>query len=53
MHDPEVYPNFMEFQPERFLGEAPAPDPHTLIHSPSDSDAGFALVGSWLITQSF
>jgi hypothetical protein len=29
MHDPKVYPNPMEFQPERFLGETPAPDPHT------------------------
>ena len=31
MHDPEVYPNPMEFQPERFLGETPAPDPHALV----------------------
>jgi hypothetical protein len=30
MHDPEVYPNPMEIQPERFLGETPTPDPHTL-----------------------
>jgi hypothetical protein len=30
MHDPEVYPNPMEFQPERFLDETPAPDLHTL-----------------------
>lgn len=30
MHDPEVYRNPMEFQPERFLGETPAPDPHTI-----------------------
>ncbi|KAJ5128334.1 uncharacterized protein N7443_005455 [Penicillium atrosanguineum] len=30
MHDPEVYPNPMEFQPERFLGETPAPDPHAI-----------------------
>ncbi|KAJ5762459.1 uncharacterized protein N7511_005841 [Penicillium nucicola] len=30
MHDPEVYPNPMEFQPERFLGESPAPDPKVI-----------------------
>ncbi|KAJ6104104.1 hypothetical protein N7523_010424 [Penicillium sp. IBT 18751x] len=31
MHDPEVYPDPMAFQPERYLGETPAPDPHALV----------------------
>ncbi|KAJ5297431.1 hypothetical protein N7508_007680 [Penicillium antarcticum] len=30
MHDPDVYPDPMEFQPDRFLGEYPAPDPKVI-----------------------
>jgi len=30
LHDPKVYHDPMSFNPERFLGENPEPDPHTL-----------------------
>lgn len=30
MHDPNLYSDPMRFKPERFLGEQPDPDPHTM-----------------------